>query len=346
MKNGHAWVVVLVICFWPSGILEAVVPPKLTAGADIPVQLTIGSPRYAHEVFSEIGELTGVTVHIDPRVKDSKIALEIDAASAAEALDAVAEAAGYFWVPVDSSSIAVAEDTPQNRRELIPLVMQVFPLKYAEIRDADRLLRSLVEVRRLASIEALRLVAVRDTADKMIVIEHLIDLIDRSPGQVDFSIDVVVDRGSIQLPEAPTQISVKAYQGLRAEGEIETVARGGIGVLGGEAGALALSVPLADMGTEHLMFELSAPAAEIDGLKIVQIDAKIEFGPNEKLRASTKLTEGETWLLPLPHPNINLVLAVTPVTIEPAQFNSADLEPYWVGTESRITISAAHPAAP
>ena len=60
------------------------------------------SPRSAQEIYSEIRKLTGVTVHIDPRVKNSIISMEIDAGSAAEAFDAVAEAAGYFWVPVDS----------------------------------------------------------------------------------------------------------------------------------------------------------------------------------------------------------------------------------------------------
>jgi len=70
------------------------------------------------------------------------------------------------------------------------------------------------------------------------------------------------------------------------------------------------------------------------------VEAVIEFKPDGTLKASTEIAEGETWLIPWPHPNrtLDLALAMTAVNIEPPQFNPADLEPYWVGTESRIAV--------
>ena len=154
-------VLVMAIGIGASGDVEAMVPPQLTAGANTPIQLTTESPRSAQEIYSEIGKLTGVTVHIDPRVKDSIISVEISA--------------------------------------------------------------------------------------------H------------------------------PTQV---------------------------------------------------------DGEAIATVEAVIEFKPDGTLTASTEIAEGETWLIPWPHPNrtLDLALAVTAVNIEPPQFNPADLEPYWVGTEYRIAV--------
>ncbi len=340
MKNGLTLVLAAVVVLAVPWSVEAEAPPQLTAGADTPVQLNFDSPKSVREIYSEIGELTGVTVHFDPRFKDSKISVEIDTASAAEAFDAIAEAAGYFWVPIEAAAIAVAEDTPQNRRELTPLVIQVFPLKYAEVRDADRLLRSLVEVRRLAPVEALGLVAVRDTADKMIVIKHLIDLIDRSPGQVDFAVDVISYRDSKKRPEAPARMVVDAYRALRSNGSFEVLGQGGLVALGQKSGSLSVMVPMADQTSARLTVEISAQSAQVDGQETATVDAAIVFGPDGALKASAELHQGETWLIPWPHPNRtrDLALAVTAITIEPPEFNPADLEPYWVGTESRIAV--------
>lgn len=341
MKNGHTPVLALVVLLVSSGSAVSAVPPQLTVGADTRVKLTTESPRSAQDIFSEIGELTGITVHSGPKGQDSKISVEIDAASAAEAFDAVAEAAGYFWVPVDSSSIAIAENTPQNRRELEPLVIQVFPLEFAEIRDVDRLLRSVVEVRRLAIVEALRLIAVRDTVAKMIVIEHLIDLVDRSPGQVDLTIDVVTYRDSEKRPEAPTRIAVDSYRDLCSVGSLEVLAQGGLSVLGGRTGNLSVIVPTDDQADGRRAVEISAHPAQADGEAVATVETVIEFKPDGTLTASTEIAEGETWLIPWPHPNrtLDLAVAVSAINIEPPQFSPDDLEPYWVGTESRIVAS-------
>jgi len=330
-------VVVVLGLSWSA---EAAVPPQLTAGVDTSVQFTVDSPRSAREVYLEIGELSGVTVHFDPRVKDSLISVEIDAGSAAEAFEAIAEAAGHFWVPTDSSSIAIAEDTPQNRRELEPLVVQIFPLKHADIRDIDMLLRSLVEVRRLARMEAIGAVVVRETVAKMIVIEHLINLIDRSPGHVDFSVDVIAYTDPLTRPELPMRMAVDSYRDLRANGSFEVLVQGGLSVLRGRTGSLSVMVPTTDQADGQLTVDLSARSAQVDGVAMATIEAAIEFEPDGTLKASTEITQGETWLLPWFNPNrtTDLVVAITVHLVQSAGFSPDDLAVYWVGTESRIGV--------
>ncbi len=337
MVKGALIVFVFVAFSWIS---EAAAPPRLEAGADTAVELTIDLPMSAREIYSEIGELTGVTVHFDPGFQDSEVCVEIDAASAAEAFDAVAEAADHFWVPVGPSAVVIADDTPQNRRDLEPLVVQIFPLKYADVRDVDRLLRSLVEVRRLASVEGFGAVVVRETAAKMIVIEHLIRLIDRSPGHVDFSIDVIAYKDPATRPELPMRMAVNSYRDLRANGSFEVLVQGGLSVLSGRTGSLSVMVQTTDQADGRLTVDLSARSAQVDGVAMATIEAAIEFEPDGTLKASTEITQGETWLLPWFNPNrtTDLVVAITVHSVQSAGFSPDELAVYWVGTESRIGV--------
>ena len=339
MKNGPTLALTVVVVLGLSWSAEAAVPPQLTAGVDTPVQFTVDSPRSAREVYLEIGKLSGVKVLFDSRFRDSRISVEIDAASAAEAFDVVTQSAGHYWVPVEDAAIVVAEDSPQNRREYEPLVIQTFPLKYADIRDVDRLLRSLVEVRRLATVEALRLVAVRDTADKMIVIEHLINLIDRPQGQVYFSIDIVSFSGSNRPPDAPSSMPADTYQNLRNEGGFTVLTQEGLGIFGEKTGTLSLRGPFFDAeAVKGMTLNLTAAPCDVEGVKQAMTEVDLHFEPNGRVRTSAILHLGETWIIPCPLFDARLALAVTAQIIESAQFNPADLEPYWVGTESRIGV--------
>ncbi len=152
MKNGIVLVLTVVVVVGLSWSVEAAAPPRLTAGSETSVQLTIDPPKSVRDIYLNIGELSGVKVLFDSRFQDQLVAVEIDAPSAAEAFDTVAKTADQFWMPIDKTTIVVAEDTPRNRRDLEPLVIQVFPLKYAELRDVDKVLRTMTEARRVAMV--------------------------------------------------------------------------------------------------------------------------------------------------------------------------------------------------
>ncbi|MCK5378388.1 MAG: hypothetical protein KAJ78_03245 [Acidobacteria bacterium] len=75
MKNGLTLVLAAVVVLGLSWSAEAEAPPQLTAGADTAVQLNFDSPKSAREICSEIGELTGVSIHFGSRFKDSEVSV-------------------------------------------------------------------------------------------------------------------------------------------------------------------------------------------------------------------------------------------------------------------------------
>jgi general secretion pathway protein D len=92
------------------------------------------------------------------------------------------QAAGHFYKVLDPKTIVVAEDNPQNRRDYEDLVIKTFFLSNADVKEVDKLLRSLIEARRLSTNEQLNAITLRDTADKVAIAEKLITVNDR-PGR-------------------------------------------------------------------------------------------------------------------------------------------------------------------
>ncbi len=101
------------------------------------------------------------------------------------------QGAGHFYKVLDEHTIIVADDTPQNRREYEDLVIKTFFLSNAEVKDMDKLLRSLIEARRLATNEQLNAITLRDTADKVAIAEKLIQTNDKAKAEVMVDVELM-----------------------------------------------------------------------------------------------------------------------------------------------------------
>ena len=79
--------------------------------------------------------------------------------------------------------ILLVEDNPQNRRDYEDLVIKTFFLSNADVKEIDKLLRSLIEARRLSTNEQLNAITLRDTADKVAIAEKLINTNDKAKAE-------------------------------------------------------------------------------------------------------------------------------------------------------------------
>ncbi len=159
-------------------------PPILDPTSKDPITLVFPKAKPVKEIYAAIGKAYGFNVIFDPKLKDDRIPVELRDVTAERALEIVMQAAGHFYKVLDERSIIVAEDTPQNRREYEDLVIKTFFLSNADVKDVDKLLRSLIEARRLATNEQLNAITLRDTADKVAIAEKLIAVNDKSKAEV------------------------------------------------------------------------------------------------------------------------------------------------------------------
>ncbi len=166
-------------------------PPILNPRSKEPITLSFPRPTPVKEIYKALAKAFGFNVLFDPKLKDDKITVELNDVTAERALETVMQGAGHFYKVLDEHSIIVADDTPQNRRKYEDLVIKTFFLSNAEVKDIDKLLRSLIEARRLATNEQLNAITLRDTADKVAIAEKLIQTNDKAKAEVMVDVELM-----------------------------------------------------------------------------------------------------------------------------------------------------------
>jgi general secretion pathway protein D len=167
-------------------------PPVLDPTSKEPITLNFPRPKPVKEIYDAIGKAYGFNVLFDPKLKDDRLAIELRDLTAERALEMVMQAAGHFYKVLDKNSIIIADDTPQNRREYEDLVIKTFFLSNADVKEIDKLLRSLIEARRLSVNEQLNAITLRDTADKVAIAEKLIRINDKAKAEVLIDVEILI----------------------------------------------------------------------------------------------------------------------------------------------------------
>ena len=235
-------------------------PPVLDPRSNEPIDLDFPEAVSVMDIYRALGKAFGINVLFDPRLRDQEIAIELKQVTAQDALEILMRASGHFYKVVDSHSIIIAADTPQNRRAYEDLMIQTFFLSNAEVRDVMTMLRSLIDTRKLAANERLNAIVLRDTADRVKVAEKLIEVNDKARSEVVIDVELMQINSS-KLRELG--VSMDPYQiGFTLDGE---QVEGGDG--DGEARrrpAVGLRDP-ALRSRVHQLVELAGDGAELPG---------------------------------------------------------------------------------
>jgi len=194
-------------------------PPVLDPASKEPVTLVFPSPKPVKEIYDAIGKAYGFNVIFDPKLKDDRLPVELRDVTAERALEIVMQAAGHFYKVLDPKTIIVAEDNPQNRRDYEDLVIKTFFLSNADVKEVDKLLRSLIEARRLSTNEQLNAITLRDTADKVAIAEKLITVNDKAKAEVLVDVELMeVDTGD----QSEIGMSLSTYSFILAADTAQT----------------------------------------------------------------------------------------------------------------------------
>jgi general secretion pathway protein D len=185
-------------------------PPMLNPASDEPMSLSFPNQTNVRDIYKAIGQAFGINILFDPKLKETKISIELKNVTARQALEAVMQAAGHFYKVLDEKTVIVVEDSPQNRRDYEDLVVKTFFLSNADVKDINNMLRALIDARRIAINEQLNSVVIRDTADKVAIAERLINANDKAKAEVLVDVELIqVD--STKLREVGTSLSSYTY---------------------------------------------------------------------------------------------------------------------------------------
>ena len=176
-------------------MIESLLPvPQLKPVTNLIPQLKMNNqpPKVLYET---VGKLAGINVLFDPSYQPGKNAnLDLTDVTLSEALDYIALMTKTYWKPVGANAIFVTDDNVTKRRDYEDEVVKVFylrnPTTVQEFQEIITAVRSVTDVRRMFTYNAQNAVMVRDTVDKVALVEKLLRDMDKPKAEV--VVDMIV----------------------------------------------------------------------------------------------------------------------------------------------------------
>jgi len=161
-------------------------PPQLKPLSSAPINLKMTGD--VKMIFDTVAKLAGLTVIFDPDFTTRRIPIELTDVTIGQALDIVSLEGKAFWKPVTNDIIFVAPDQAQKRRDYEEEVVQTIYLKNTilpqDLTEIVNALRQLLDLRRVQAFNGQNAIIVRDTPDKVMLAEKIIDDIDKAKPEV------------------------------------------------------------------------------------------------------------------------------------------------------------------
>jgi len=161
-------------------------PPQLKPLSRAPINLKMTND--SRVIYDTVAKLAGLTVVFDPDFTSRRIAAELTDVTLEQALDIVSLESKAFWKPVTNDIIFVAPDQAQKRRDYEEEVVRTIYLKNTilpqDLTEIVNGLRQLLDLRRVQQFNAQNAIIVRDTPDKVMLAEKIVNDIDKPKAEV------------------------------------------------------------------------------------------------------------------------------------------------------------------
>ena len=132
----------------------------------------------------------------DPDLQARRIPFEVNNATLEQALEIAALESKAFWKPITENIIMVIPDQTQKRRDYDEQVVRTYYLTNVavaqDITEITTSLRQLLDLKRISQINAQNAIVVRDTPDKLALIDKIIKDIDKAKPEVIIQVEILL----------------------------------------------------------------------------------------------------------------------------------------------------------
>jgi general secretion pathway protein D len=171
-------------------------PPELKPLSRAPVNLKMSNDVKA--IYDTIGKLAGITVIYDPDLQAKRIPVDLNNVTLEQALDIVSLESKTFWKPVTENIIMVIPDQAQKRRDYEEQIVRTFYLSNVAIpQDLTEIttgLRQILDLKRIQQVNAQNAIIIRDTPDKIALVDKIIRDIDKAKPEVMIQVQILEAR--------------------------------------------------------------------------------------------------------------------------------------------------------
>jgi general secretion pathway protein D len=168
-------------------------PPELKPLSRAPISLKMSNDTKA--VFDTMGKLSGLTMIYDPDLQARRITADFNNITLEQALDIACIESKTFWKPVTENIVMIIPDTTQKRRDYDEQIVRTFYLSNVTIpQDLTEIttgLRGLLDLKKLQQVNAQNAIIVRDTPDKLALIDKILKDIDKAKPEVIIQVEIL-----------------------------------------------------------------------------------------------------------------------------------------------------------
>jgi len=171
----------------------AAMPPEIKPLTRAPINLKMVND--AKIVFDTIGKFAGLTMVYDPDFPARKINVDFNNVTLEQALEITALESKAVIKPVTENTLFVYPDQTQKRLENEDEVVKTFYLSNVtqpqDITEIMTGLRQLLDLKRIQQVNSQNAIIIRDTPDKLMLVQKLIDDIDKAKPEVVVQVEVL-----------------------------------------------------------------------------------------------------------------------------------------------------------
>jgi general secretion pathway protein D len=163
----------------------------LEPASDKPINLNFPQPKPVKQIYRALADAAGINVIFDPQLKDDNVSIVLASIEFQKALETLLRQENHFYKIIDTRTILIAADTPQNRKTYEDLVIRTFFLSNADVTEVANALRALLQTTRISINKAENSITLRDTADKVSVAERIVEQNDKQVAEVVVDVELL-----------------------------------------------------------------------------------------------------------------------------------------------------------
>lgn len=162
----------------------------LTLASDKPITLNFKNTNIK-EVFELLSKLSGINIMFDEEVRAQPVTIFVKDVSFQYALNLLLSTNRLFMKKISADTIIIVPKTKAKLDQYQDLVMKTFYLNTAKAKDMVNLLRSMLDTRKVFVNEPLNSLTLRDTPEKIKLVEKVIASNDLKEAEVILDVEIL-----------------------------------------------------------------------------------------------------------------------------------------------------------
>jgi general secretion pathway protein D len=163
-------------------------PPVKLAVSDQPITLKFPRDVSLKSIFQALAKYSEVNIIFDDGFRDKPFSIDLTDMSFEQALDRLCMASKHFFRIVDSQTVLVLVDQPQNRMKYEQVAIKTFYLTNIDAQEVQQplmqMIRAQQSIPQISHNKAVNSITIRTTPDRLKLAEQIIRLWDKPKGEV------------------------------------------------------------------------------------------------------------------------------------------------------------------